>query len=58
MESYVERWAREQREQKAAERQKVTPQEKPQKVHKGRKQKEVQEDGTDTRSEGHEAPTE
>ena len=58
MESYVERWAREQREKKAAERQKVTPQEKPQKAQKGRKQKEVQEDGTDTRSEGHEAQAE
>lgn len=68
MESYVERWAREQREQKAAERQKVTPQEKPQKPQKGQKvrlssvygemKKEGQKDGTDTRSEGQEAPTE
>lgn len=51
MESYVERYTREQaerkqKEQKTAERQ------------KGRKQKEVRKDGTDTRSEGHEAQTE
>ena len=45
MESYVERWAREQKEA--------------QKEQKSRKRrKEVNEDGTDSRSEGHEAQAE
>lgn len=45
MESYVERWAREQKEA--------------QKEQKSRKRrKEVNEDGTDSRGEGHEAQAE
>lgn len=49
MESYVERFTREQKEK--AQKESRKPQ-------KGRKAKEVQKDGTDTRSEGHEAQTE
>lgn len=49
MESYVERFAREQKEK--AQKESRKPQ-------KGRKVKEVQKDGTYTRSEGHEAPAE
>lgn len=52
MESYVQRWAREQKEaaQKA---------QKGKKAQKGQKvKKEVQENGTNTRSEGHEAQAE
>ena len=48
MESYVERWTREQKEKEAAK--------KKQKAQKG--QKEVKKDGTDSRGEGHEAQTE
>jgi|GEM_PF-2705066 len=45
MESYVERWTREQKEKEAA-----------QKKQKGKK--EVKKDGTNSRGEGHEAQTE
>lgn len=52
MESYVERWARE----------KAQKDRKPKKVRKnsvyGEMRKEGQKDGTDTRSEGHEAQAE
>lgn len=49
MESYVERWARE----------KAQKEQKGKKLQKGQKvKKEVQKDGTDTRSEGHEAQAE
>lgn len=63
MESYVERWEREQKEKKAAAEKKAQRKaQKAQKVQKnslyGEMQKEVQEDGTDTRSEGHEAQAE
>ena len=53
MESYVERWAREQKEAAQKEAQKEQKSRKPQ---KGRKA--VSEDGTDTRSKGHEAQAE
>lgn len=50
MESYVERWAREQKE---------AAQKEAQKEQKSRKRrKAVNENGTDTRSEGHEAQAE
>lgn len=50
MESYVERWAREQKE---------AAQKEAQKEQKSRKRrKAVNEDGTDSRSEGHEAQAE
>lgn len=50
MESYVERWAREQKE---------AAQKEAQKEQKGRKRrKAVNEDGTDSRGEGHEAQAE
>ena len=49
MESYVERWARE----------KAQKEQKGKKPRKGQKaKKEVQENGTNTRSEGHEAQAE
>lgn len=48
MESYVERWAREQKEKEVAQ--------KKQKAQKG--QKEVKRDGENSRGEGHEAQTE
>lgn len=56
-ESYVERWTREQKEaaQKEQKKQKA-PRRKPQKEKVA--QKEVENDGTDTRSEGHEAQAE
>jgi hypothetical protein len=50
MESYVERWAREQKE--AQEKQKA------QKGRKKKKQKEVENDGENTRSEGQAAQAE
>ena len=57
MESYVERWEREQKEKKAATEKKA--QRKAQKIKKnsvyGEMQKEVAQDGKDTRGEGHEA---
>lgn len=49
MESYVERWAREQKEAAQKEQKSRKPQ-------KGRKA--VNENGTDTRSEGHETQAE
>lgn len=45
MESYVERWQREQKEKKAAQK-------------KQKAQKEVKDDGKNSRGEGHEAQTE
>lgn len=55
MESYVERWAKEKAQKEQKER-------KPKKVRKnsvyGEMRKEGQKDGTDTRSEGHEAQAE
>lgn len=45
MESYVERWEREQKEKKAAAEKKA----------QRKAQKEVNQDGKDTRGEGHEA---
>lgn len=58
MESYVERWARE----KAQKEQKGKKSQKGQKAKLssvyGEMKKEVQKDGTDTRSEGHEAQAE
>ena len=61
MESYVERWARE----KAQKEQKEQKGKKPQKGQKarlssvyGEMKKGVQKDGTDSRSEGHEAQAE
>lgn len=51
MESYVERWEREQKEKKAAAEKKA--QRKAQKMKNA--QKEVTQDGKDTRGEGHEA---
>lgn len=51
MESYVERWEREQKEKKAAVEKKA--QRKAQKMKNA--QKEVAQDGKDTRGEGHEA---
>lgn len=60
MESYVERWEREQKEKKAAAEKKAQRKaQKAQKVQKnslyGEMQKEVAQDGKDTRGEGHEA---
>lgn len=59
MESYVERWAREkaQKEQKSKKSQKGQKA-KLSSVYGEMKKKEVQKDGTDTRSEGHEAQAE
>lgn len=59
MESYVERWAREkaQKEQKGKKSQKGQKA-KLSSVYGEMKKKEVQKDGTDTRSEGHEAQAE
>lgn len=57
MESYVERWEREQKEKKAAaekKAQKKVPKIKKNSVY-GEMQKEVAQDGKDTRGEGHEA---
>lgn len=56
MESYVERWAREkaQKEQKDRKLKKVQKNS----VYGEMKKKEGQKDGTDTRSEGHEAQAE
>lgn len=57
MESYVERWGREQKEKKAAaekKAQKKVPKIKKNSVY-GEMQKEVTQDGKDTRGEGHEA---
>lgn len=55
MESYVERWAREKAQKEHKDR-------KSKKVRKnsvyGEMRKEEQKDGTDTRSEGHEAQAE
>ena len=53
MESYVERWEREQKEKKAAAEKKA--QRKAQKMKMKNAQKEVAQDGKDTRGEGHEA---
>lgn len=60
MESYVERWEREQKEKKAAAGKKAQRKaQKAQKVQKnslyGEMQKEVTQDGKDSRGEGHEA---
>ena len=49
MESYVERWAREQKE---------AAQKEVQKEKSRKRRKAVNEDGTDSRSEGHEAQAE
>lgn len=57
MESYVERWKREQEQKKAAAEKKERR--KAQKAQKGQTvQKEVKKDGTDSRGEGHETQTE
>ena len=50
MESYVERWEREQKEKKADAEKKAQKKQKAQKV-----QKEVIQDGENSRGEGHEA---
>lgn len=59
MESYVERWAREQREAKRSEaEQKEAAQKEVQKEKSRKRRKAVNEDGTDSRGEGHEAQAE
>lgn len=60
MESYVERFAREQKEKAQKESRKpqkgVHPKKERLSTAYGVMKKEVQKDGTDTRSEGHETP--